>query len=88
MKQGHLFWAKHREADEVTGLQELFNNYWSSNNHDFNVLSQSLSPTSPRVSSDRGTESIVIGKHSITLKLRFSANDIVRTFSTAHIASY
>ena len=53
MKHGHLFWAKHRETDEAIGLQELFNNYWSSKHHDFNVLSQSLSPISPRISSDK-----------------------------------
>ena len=53
MKHGHLFWAKHREADDVIDLQDLFNNYWSSNNHDFNVLSQSLSPISPRIPSDK-----------------------------------
>ena len=59
MKHGHLFWAKHREVDEVIGLQELFNKYWSSNNHDFNVLSQSLSPTSPRISSDKEGQSLL-----------------------------
>ena len=53
MKYGHLFWGKHREADEVVGLQELFNNYWSSNDHEFTVLGQSLLPISPRISSDR-----------------------------------
>ena len=59
MKHGHLFWAKHREADEVIGLQELLNNYWSSNSHEFNVLSQSLTPTSPRISSDKEGQSLL-----------------------------
>jgi len=27
---------------------------------------------------------MIIGKHSITLELQFSANDTVRTFATAH----
>ena len=53
MQGGHLFWAKYREAGEVIDLQELFNNYWSSTSHEFNVLSQSLSPISPRISSDK-----------------------------------
>jgi len=51
MKRGHSFWATYREASEVVDLDDLFNDYWSSNNHEFTVLlSQSLSPTSPRIS--------------------------------------
>ena len=42
------FWARHREASEVIELHELFRNYWSSNDHEFTVLSQSLSPTRSR----------------------------------------
>ena len=53
MQGGHLFRAKYREAGEVIGLQELFNDYWSSNGHDFNVLSQSCSPISPHISSEK-----------------------------------
>ena len=53
MKRGHWFWAKSREGSEFIGLQELFNDYWSSNNRDFTILGQSLPPTSPRISSDR-----------------------------------
>ena len=42
MKIGHSFWAKHRETDEVDviNLDGLFSDYWSSNNHEFTVLSQ------------------------------------------------
>ena len=43
MKIGHSILAKYREANEVIDLNGLFNNYWSSNNHEFTVLSQSLS---------------------------------------------
>jgi len=46
MKIGHSVWTKYREANEVIDLDGLFINYWSSNNHEFIVLSQSLSPTS------------------------------------------
>ena len=46
MKIGHLIWAKYREASEVIELDGLFSGYWNSNNHEFTVLSQSLSPTS------------------------------------------
>jgi len=45
MKRGHSIWATYREASEVVDLDGLFNDYWSSNNHEFTVLSQSLSPT-------------------------------------------
>ena len=48
MKIGHYIWAKYREAREVIGLDGLFNDYWSSNAHEFTVLGQSLLPTGPR----------------------------------------
>jgi len=48
MKSGHSIWAKYREASEVIDLYGLFNDYWSSHNHEFTVLGQSLSPIGPR----------------------------------------
>jgi len=53
MKHGHSFLAKYREANEVIDLNGLFRDYWSSNNHEFTVPSQSLSPTGPLITSDR-----------------------------------
>ena len=47
MKSGHSVWAKYREASDVIDLDGLFKDYWSSNNREFTVLSQSFSPTSP-----------------------------------------
>ena len=47
MKSGHSVWAKYREASEVIELDGVFSEYWSSENHKFTVLSQSLSPTGP-----------------------------------------
>ena len=47
MKSGHSVWAKYRDTSEVLDLDGLFSEYWSSDNHEFTVLSQSLSPTSP-----------------------------------------
>ena len=41
IKRGHLVWTKHRQADEVVDLQDLFNDYWASKNHKFVVPSQS-----------------------------------------------
>ena len=41
MKSGHSVWAKYRDASDVIDLDELFDDYWGSNNHEFTVLSQS-----------------------------------------------
>ena len=38
---GNLFWAKSRQANDAIDLQDLFDNYWSSNKHEFTVPSQS-----------------------------------------------
>ena len=48
MKSGHSFWTKYREASEVIGLHGLFSDYWSSNNHEFTVLSRSIITQSVR----------------------------------------
>ena len=50
MKSGHSFWAKYREASKAIDLDGLFNDYRCSDNHEFTVLGQSLSQTSPRTS--------------------------------------
>ena len=47
MKSGHSIWAKYREANELIDLDGLFSDYWNSIIHEFTVLSQSFSPTSP-----------------------------------------
>ena len=49
MKSGHSVWAKYREASEVIDLHGLFSDYWSSNNHEFTVMSQLSSPTKARL---------------------------------------
>jgi hypothetical protein len=54
MKSGHSFWAKYREGSEVIDLHGLFNDYWSSNNHEFTVLGQSLSPMCLSISDREG----------------------------------
>ena len=54
MKSGHSVWAKYREASEVIDLDGLFNDYWSSHEHEFTVLSQSLSPISAHRSDEEG----------------------------------
>ena len=42
MKNGRSVWATYREASEVIDLDGLFSDYWSSNNREFTVPSQSL----------------------------------------------
>ena len=66
MKRGHSVWATYREATEIIGTQELFDDYWSSNNHEFNVLSQSLSPTRPRIS-DREGQRLLSSESTVAL---------------------
>ena len=84
LKSGHSFWAKYREGNDVIDLHGPFSDYWSSTNYEFTALSQSSSPISPRLASDRRTENIVIGKHSGILEVRFSSDDTVRICSIAH----
>jgi len=41
----HSVWARHREASKLIGLQDLSNDYWNPEIHNFTVPGQSLSPT-------------------------------------------
>ncbi len=43
MKSGHSVWVKYREVSEVIDLHGLFNDYWSSTDGEFTVLSLLLS---------------------------------------------
>ena len=45
MKSGHGFWAKYREKSGEIDLQEVFDHYWNSSEHEFTVPSQSKSRT-------------------------------------------
>jgi len=83
MKRGHSFWATYQEASEVVDLDGLFNDYWSSDSHEFTVLSQSLYQL-VHAHLIENPEGVVIGKHSGSLEFRFSASVTVRTFATAH----
>ena len=84
MKSAHPVSATYREASVVIDLHEVFSDYWSSNNHDFTVMSPSSSPTSPCIFSDKRTEDVVIEDYSGPLELQFSVNDTVRPFAAAH----
>ena len=48
MKIGHSIWAKYREAKQDIDLDGPFNDYWSSSDHEFTALGQSLSPIGAR----------------------------------------
>ena len=41
MRSGHLVWAKNQQKSEVIDLQALTNDYWTSSQREFTVLSQS-----------------------------------------------
>ena len=75
MKSGHSIWAKYREASEVIHLHELFRDYWSSNNHEFIVLGQSLLPTGPR-RSDSG-EQRPLSLESIVSLLKYDSLQMI-----------
>ena len=62
---GKFIWGKNRQANGVIDLQSLFNDYWSSNGHEFTVPSQSRSPTSPLVS-DREAQRTSFSMESTT----------------------
>ena len=47
MKSSSIPWANREAANEVIDLHGLFGDYRSSNDHEFTVLSQSLSPAGP-----------------------------------------
>ena len=40
MKSGHFFWAKYRQRDEVIDIEGIFDQYWSSDKHEFIVSSE------------------------------------------------
>ena len=66
MKSGHSVWAKFREVSEVINLHGLFNYYWTSNEYEFTVLSQPLSPLSPRIS-DREAQRLLSLENIVAL---------------------
>ena len=45
MKGSHSNLATYREASKVIGLHGVLRDYWGSNDHEFTVLGQSLSPS-------------------------------------------
>ena len=58
MRSGHLLWTKNRQTSEAIDLQALFDDYWSSNKHEFTVPSQSRSRSGPLISDRKGQRSL------------------------------
>ena len=76
MKSGHSFWAKHREASDTFDLHGLFDDYWSSDDHQFTVLGQSLSPMSLRMS-DREAQTL-LSLESIVALYNYNSPQMLR----------
>ena len=50
MKNSHLPWARGGHTSKVIDLQNLFNIYWTSKEHELTLTGWSLFPTSPPLS--------------------------------------
>ena len=66
MKSNCPFWAKYQEVSKAINLDGLFNDYQSSDNHEFTVLGQLLSPTS-LCTSDREAQSLLSLESTVAL---------------------
>ena len=53
MQRGRSFWATYQETSEVIELHGVLNDYWSSSDDEFTILSQSLLPPSPHGSDQK-----------------------------------
>ena len=58
MRASHLFWAKHRQNNNVIDIQALLKQYWDSTEHEFVVPSQSRPPTRQPIA-DREAQSLL-----------------------------
>jgi len=63
----HLLWGKNRLASELIDVQALFNDYWSSIQHEFMVPSKPPSPTRTLgLVSDHEAQRTLLSLESIT----------------------
>jgi len=60
MRSGHLFWGKHRLASEPIDVQAIFNDYWSSDKHEFTVPSELSTPASPLISHHEAQRTLLL----------------------------
>jgi hypothetical protein len=84
VKSGHLKWGKKEQGSEEIDCQALFKDYWNTTAHEFHVQGQLESPTAPFIADREGAANIVVGKHSCSLELRFSAEVTVRLLTIVH----
>jgi hypothetical protein len=79
IKSGHLSWAKRVQNDKEIDIKKLFNEYWTSKNHEITVPGQSSFLNSPLISDKEvqrwlSLESIVAPLNYTSLRaLRFAA---------------
>jgi hypothetical protein len=73
VKSGHLSLGKKEQGGEEIDCQALFNDYWNTTAHEFPVRGQLESLTSPFIADREGIVDVVVGKHSCSLELQFSA---------------
>ena len=84
MKSGLFRLGKEEQGSKEIDCQELFKQYWNTAAHDFSVQGQSGSPTSPHIADREGAADIVVGRHSCSLELQFSAEVTVRLLAISH----
>ena len=87
-KRGHGPWAKKVQTTEVIDLENLFNDYWSSNAREITVSGQLQCPSNlPAANTEASAEVIVVGTRNGSLALHFSAKATVCLFATPIPAS-
>jgi len=84
VKKAHLSLGRKEQGTTKIDCQALFNDYWSTTDHEFLVQGQLESPTSPFIADREGTADIVAGKHSCSLELQFSVEVTVRPLIIVH----
>jgi hypothetical protein len=84
MRKASPRWAKWKQTSNKIDIELLFNDYWNTNNHEFTVSSQSWPGNGPLISDRKPVDVIAVGKHSVSLDLKFSTNPTVRVFATTH----
>jgi hypothetical protein len=66
MKSSHLPWARKEHIIKDIDLQNIFNGYWYSNEHELTVLGQSWFPASPLIA-DRKAQRLLTSESIIAL---------------------
>ena len=78
MKSGLFPLGNKEQGSKEIDCQQLFKDYWNTTVHEFPVQGQSESLISPLIVDEEGAADVVVGKHSCSLELQFSAEVTVR----------